>query len=1200
MAGLITAMRKIRPRTVREFFGLAAQHMRWQLNDLARLLDEQSAVLALDSGGVPSPPSGGSTLTPDARRMLEAIDGLPADEREAYNLIRVQGLTHPRGGRGARRVGQDGAAAAQRARLLLSEQLDDLRPGLPAPEPLPGDTPSPCGERLMSGDPRVLDLLEEMLDSGRTPEDVCRDCPELLPEVRERWERFGRIDDEIGAMFPEPGADPEPTELPRIPGYEVAAVLGRGGVGVVYLARHLRLNRTVALKMLLTGPFARPVERERFLREAEAVAGLGHPNVVPVYDSGESDGRPFFTMELMEGGSLARKLAGTPLPARDAAALVSALAGAVRVAHAAGIVHRDLKPSNVLLAADGTPKVADFGLARRIDGEAGLTRTGVAVGTPSYMAPEQARGDAKAVGPAADIYALGAVLYECLTGRPPFKAESALETLQQVLTEDPVPPSRLNARVPRDPETICLKCLEKDPARRYPSAEALADDLRRFERGEPIAARPLGWGGRLVRWARRRPTAAALSAALLTIAVLALTLIGVGLRLSGQRGAANQAARQDLHEADQRLQQSDLAGAQAALERARGRLGAGGSPELQQRVGQIEAALALHHQMEAIRLRRSVLFNETHTFYRERSDRDYGEAFRSAGLGTDREPAEAVAARVGDALARNALVAALDDWASCTGDPRRRAWLLAVARRADPDPWRDRARDAAVWEDRAKLTALTDAAPVEGQPLTLLLAVGEQLQLAGGDARPFLWRVQQQHPNDFWANRALADALYLRGEHALSVGFFRMALALRPDTAVANNELGDVLTCTGRADEAVFYLERALQLDPLSARNHLCLGDTLTVMGKPDEADRYYREALRLVPETTLGRRSVAIGLERSRREDEARALYEKNVQLNPRDEMCRRDLALHLARRGRLEEAAAQFRAALDINPESVMAHADMGRLLRDLRRPDEAAAHFRAAVAINPKSVMALHDLGSLLLRTGRPHEATDYLRRGAALDPLNGLIQADLRVALIRQGRLEEARVAWRNALVAGPPEHGAWFGYAELCLFLRDEAEYRRARRDLLARFGSTTDPVVAERTGRACLLLPAPEEELRQAVALTGRAAAAGRPGREFAYPYCLFAEGLAHYRRGRFDDAIKLMNGEAASVMGPSPRLVLAMAQYQKGQKDQARKTLAAAAASHDWNDVKATNHDGWITHILRREAEALIGADRSEPGPVP
>ncbi len=197
--------------------------------------------------------------------------------------------------------------------------------------------------------------------------------------------------------------------------------------------------------------------------------------------------------------------------------------------------------------------------------------------------------------------------------------------------------------------------------------------------------------------------------------------------------------------------------------------------------------------------------------------------------------------------------------------------------------------------------------------------------------------------------------------------------------------------------------------------------------------------------------------------------------------------------------------------------------------------------------------------------------------------------VRGLLVELGRVAEARAAWKEELAANPPNHDDWFGYAELCLFLGDEAEYRRARRDLLTRFGSATDPAIAERTGRACLLLPAPEGELRQAVALTERAVAVGRPGHEFAYPYYLFAEGLALYRQGRLDDAIKRMTGEAASVMGPGPRLILAMAQHQQGNKDQARKTLAAAVLSHDWSANRADTHDAWITHILRREAESLI-----------
>ena len=289
----------------------------------------------------------------------------------------------------------------------------------------------------MPDDPRVQQLLQELLASDATPEVVCASCAELLPVVRERWRQVVRTRAELDAMFP-PETDstsaqltphPDDNPFPDIPGYEVEAVLGTGGMGVVFKARHVRLNRVVALKMALAGAYAGARERERFQREAESIAALRHPNVVQIHDVGDSHGKPYFTMEYVEGGSLAEKLAGTPLPVRNAAALLANLAAAVHAAHASGIVHRDLKPANILLAADGTPKISDFGLARRLGGEAGLTRTGTALGTPSYMAPEQAKGTTGAVGPSADVYALGAILYELLTGRPPFRAESPLDTL---------------------------------------------------------------------------------------------------------------------------------------------------------------------------------------------------------------------------------------------------------------------------------------------------------------------------------------------------------------------------------------------------------------------------------------------------------------------------------------------------------------------------------------------------------------------------------------------------------------------------------------------------------------------------------------------------------------------------------------------------------------------------------------------------
>src|SRR5262249_5920178 len=320
-----------------------------------------------------------------------------------------------------------------------------------------------------------------------TPEEVCRDRPDLLPEVRQRWQEFCLIDAQVRTLLPGLGTHPctdavpsvpHPAGLPRVPGYEVEAVLRRGGMGVVYRARPRALNRPVALKMLLAGDCAGPSDRARFQREAEAVANLRHAHIVQVYDVGEQDGRPFFTMEIVPGGSLAEKLAGVPQPAREAAALVVTLAEAVSAAHQGGIVHRDLKPSNVLLGADGTPKISDFGLARRLESGERLTQSGAMLGTPSYMAPEQAGGRTQALGPPVDIYALGAILYELLTGRPPFQGETAADTVLQVLSQEPVPPSRLNPRVPRDLETICLKCLHKEPQRRYASAAALAEDLR--------------------------------------------------------------------------------------------------------------------------------------------------------------------------------------------------------------------------------------------------------------------------------------------------------------------------------------------------------------------------------------------------------------------------------------------------------------------------------------------------------------------------------------------------------------------------------------------------------------------------------------------------------------------------------------------------------------------------------------------------
>jgi tetratricopeptide (TPR) repeat protein len=312
---------------------------------------------------------------------------------------------------------------------------------------------------------------------------------------------------------------------PTIPGYKLVSKLGEGGMGVVFLAEQTGLNRQVAVKMIRGGSQARPDHFSRFRVEAEAVAQLRHQNIVQIYEIGEVDGLPYFSLELLEGGSLDDRMAGTPQSPRQAAGLVATLARAVGVAHAAGIIHRDLKPSNVLYTLDGVPKVTDFGLAKRMESDSRQTESGAIMGSPSYMAPEQARGNTKDVRPAADIYALGAILYEMLTGRPPFKGVTPIDTVRQVIDDEAVPPSRLVPKVPRDLETICLKCLDKDPLKRYTAAAAFVEDLERFQKGETILARRTPPLERGYKWAKRRPARAAMIV-FATAGFLILTLGG--------------------------------------------------------------------------------------------------------------------------------------------------------------------------------------------------------------------------------------------------------------------------------------------------------------------------------------------------------------------------------------------------------------------------------------------------------------------------------------------------------------------------------------------------------------------------------------------------------------------------------------------------------------------------------------------------
>jgi eukaryotic-like serine/threonine-protein kinase len=459
-----------------------------------------------------------------------------------------------------------------------------------------------------SGDKLLTQLVEEQLDQAQAESiiahvETCNSCQERLRQLTSeschymQWGYFGndgstpwhddvRLESARGvpqrtAGLVPPGAQSRgmgsDAGFPAIEGYDFLAELGHGGMGVVFKARQHRLSRLVAVKMIRAGSLAKPEDLARFRIEAETVANLRHVNIIQIHDIGETGGLPFVTFELLEGGSLDGVLGGTQHPEASSAQLVATLARAIQVAHEAGVIHRDLKPSNVLFSSDGTPKITDFGLAKRLE-EDGQTATGQVMGSPSYIPPEQAEGRAKEATPETDVYSLGAILYEMLTGRPPFKGVTAMETLYKVLWEDPVAPSRLQSHLSRDLETICLKCLAKEPHRRYASAAALADDLDRFLSGQPVRARRTPYWERAFKLVRRRPTVAVLIAVTCLISSILLaagvrsSLIGRGKKLEEDRQVTALRNESERVLSDVRAHKLDGAAAIANLSRLDGKI----------------------------------------------------------------------------------------------------------------------------------------------------------------------------------------------------------------------------------------------------------------------------------------------------------------------------------------------------------------------------------------------------------------------------------------------------------------------------------------------------------------------------------------------------------------------------------------------------------------------------------------------------
>ena len=589
---------------------------------------------------------------------------------------------------------------------------------------------------------------------------------------------------------------------PSVPGYETLGELGRGGMGVVYRARQVELNRVVALKMILAGAYAGADDLARFRREAEAVAALRHPNVVQIYEIGEHEGRPYFSLEYVEGGSLAQQLAGKPQPPRRAAELTETLARAVHSAHQQGVIHRDLKPANVLLTADGSPKVADFGLAKRLQ-EVGPTQTGQVVGTPGYMAPEQASpGGPSPVGTPADVYALGAILYEMLTGRPPFLGASAWEVLMMAASVEPTPPRRLQPRTPRDLETICLKCLQKEPRKRYGSAEALADGPAALPLGssDRRAAGGAGGAGGEVGAAQRRRVGA----------------VGGGIggdggrdwrvvvvrggpggtarrsrtgrrRRGGRRPNTRRRPRWAWHGTTRSGpppwsgMRTTGAGRSPRRRRWRGgrRIGGcrrwkrwtrreqaladvPGAEAAQARVAERRRQVAAERERAAKvavllrdldRARSALAGTLAGDLDRKTGPRLYAAALSAYGMDVSRPEAESAAqVRTARPGVRLALILALDDWAGDVrgDDPPAANRLARIADGADDDVWRRRYRAA-----RGNLPALLRLAAEAAElppPAVNTIQLGRDLYTRGArpEAAALLRAGRRRHPGDFW------------------------------------------------------------------------------------------------------------------------------------------------------------------------------------------------------------------------------------------------------------------------------------------------------------------------------------------------------------------------------------------------------------------------------------------------------------------